>query len=129
MYYEKSFQFYQDYLEKNPNFYGYQLSLLEAYVIAGEMEMAAHYSDELDKQVFKDKSYEVLLDYLKLIIKIVDDELESYNEDYKKLRYRIENENVQLSSWSFDLLLDWKVLNQLDDFRKKRILNLTKLFH
>ena len=123
IYFNKSFDYYKNYLKTNDKNLGYHLSLLEAYVVANHKTQAINYYNLLMKRNITNQNYKYLLKYFDLIINIDDS---NYDKKYNLLREELLLEKYILSNWSFELLHSWNDLNNATN-QKEKIIKLTNL--
>lgn len=123
IYFNKSFEFYKNYLKTNDKDLGYHLSLLEAYVVANNKKEAKSYYESLMKRKITNQNYKYLLQYFNLIINIDDI---NFDEKYNTLKEELLLKKYVLSNWSFELLLSWNDFNNSLK-RKEKVKNLTNL--
>jgi len=130
IYFNKSFEFYINYLEQNKKDWGYHLSLLEAYFVSEEKQLFENYYDKLSVIGIDDPNYVILLQYFKTLMNVTKEEsVTKFNNDYNVLKEKLKRENIQLQSWSFELLLDWNKHNNLNVNQKTNIYKLTNLLN
>lgn len=128
-YFNKSFDFYKNYLEKNKTDWGYHISLLEAFIISEEKTLAQDYYNKLSLIDINDRNYKLLLNYFGIINDIVYNQTYiKFSDDFIKLNESLIKEKIELKSWSFELFLDWNKINKLTDLQKEQIIKLTNLF-
>ena len=123
IYFNKSFEFYKNYLKTNDKDLGYHLSLLEAYVVANNKKEATSYYQSLIKRKITNQNYKYLLQYFNLIINIDD---VNFYEKYNTLKEELHLKKYVLSNWSFELLLSWNDFNNNKN-HKEKIIKLTNL--
>ena len=129
LYFGESFKYYENYLENKPKSWGYHLSLLEVYLIGGEIKMANNYIKELNSKNIEDKNYKALLQYFNVIIdNVIGDNSNDYDTNYELVKSKIQQNDVSLKTWSFELLLDWNELSELSQIKRKQIKDLSDLF-
>jgi len=128
-YFKKGEQFYKDYiqsnLERDQVDYGYQLSLLELYIVQEDFSKASDYLELLKDESIDQKDKQLLLEYLGQVVAILKNEVEEI--ELNRLGGKIFIENVKISSWSFDLINLWLELTDVDEEEKDKIRNLTRL--
>lgn len=122
----ESYKFYASYLKNNPKSWGYHLSLIEAYVISNQLELAQEYLKKKEILSIKDKDYKSLISYFNIIIKIIKNE--SFHSVATKLKNNIKIDPIKLKNWSFKLLEEWVQLSSLDQEQKKSIIRLNNLY-
>jgi Leucine-rich repeat (LRR) protein len=122
-YFNKSFEFYINHLKFRKKDWGYHLSLLEAYIIAGENKKAKNYYNELTNSNFENQNYNYLLKYFDAILSI---NTNAFNNKYLDLEKELQIKKYNLPNWSFELLLFWNSLFNPSE-KKSKIQNLTKL--
>lgn len=123
-FFNKSFEFYINYLKKNNNNWGYHLSLLEVYIIAEEFNKANEYLLNLKNKDIKELKYQFLLEYFNIILDEINNN-ESFFTDYEVLKEKLKKQDVNFTGWSFELFLQWNELNSLSI--KKNLKTLTRL--
>ena len=127
--FNNSFENYKKDLNNKPKGWAYHLSLLEAYIVAGENILANSYSEKLKKTAIDDHNYKVLLRYFEIILKVIENEnYADFKNNFTQLKKHFTNQNVILKGWSFDLIRDWNQLNNLNTIQKENIEKLTNLF-
>lgn len=125
-YYEESFKFYISYLKNNPKSWGYHLSLIEAYVISNQLELAQEQLKKLEVLGVKDKNYKSLISYFNIIIEIIKNE--NFHSGNSKLKNAIKIDTIKLKRWSFQLLEEWVQISSLNQKQRKNIINLNSLY-
>lgn len=119
-YYQQRIQWAEEHGQQD---YKIQLSLLELYIISEEFSKAKEYSNALKTESITKPEDLVLLDYLELVLEIVEgEEPEAGVAQLKK-----KMQQTKISGWSFDLLRQWVRQTDLDFQKKERILDLTNL--
>ena len=126
IYFKESIQFYTSYLEKRPKAIGYHLSLVEAYIIANKISLAKKHLKKTKTLNIDYKNYDILIPYFESIINILEDE--NYKVNLNKFHTKLKENSIKLNSWSFKLIEDWVVLNNLPEDKKIKILQLNHLF-
>lgn len=98
--------------------FGYHLSLLELYIIAGITSKAKEYLFELKQVVIIPPQNEILLQYFDLVLEILSD---------NKPSSRIENfkSSGKISGWSFELFKKWILQTDISSQKKQKIIALT----
>jgi Leucine-rich repeat (LRR) protein len=125
--YEESYKFYTLYLKNNPKSWGYHLSLIEAYIISNQIDLAQIHLEKIKKLSPKDKNYKSLISYFNIIIEIIKNE--NVNLKSAQLKSQIKVDTIKLKSWSFQLMEDWIVLSSLNHKQKLDIINLNNLYN
>lgn len=125
-YYEESYKFYISYLKNNPKSWGYHLSLIEAYVISNQLELAQEHLKKIEILGIKDKNYKSLISYFNIIIEIIKNE--NFHSGHSKLKNDIKINTIKLKNWSFQLLEEWVQISSLNQNQKKNIINLNSLY-
>lgn len=127
-YFKNGEKFYKGYinrnLEQNQINYGYQLSLLELYILEENLLQASDYLSFLENEIIKPKDKQLLLEYLKHIIFILQGDINE--NDLKLFENKIANSEITISSWSFDLVNFWLEMTDVKQLKKERIKSLTK---
>lgn len=126
MSFNNAINFYEEYIEKRPNNWGYQLSLLEMYVIADKKESAQKLYSKLT-ELIDDGDYKILLEYFKVALNIIYEPNLNTNEETKRFQSFLTNKKTKLDSWSFELFLDWNEINKLSAEKKLGIKKITNL--
>lgn len=130
LYFQNSFEYYSNHLKENTKDWGHHLSLLEAYIVAGENQLAKNYYNKLTIIGIDDSNYTVLLQYFKILMNVAqENNYIQFNDDYNDFKEKLNKQNIQLKSWSFELLLDWNKLNNLNINQKQNINKLTNIFN
>lgn len=113
--FEEGIDFYQEQIKWNAENdrvdYGYQLSLLELYVISGKTSEAKEYLEKLKGEDISSGRNQALLRYFDLILSILegkanDKEIEEFSP------------SAEISGWSFELFNHW--LKQIDISTQKK---------
>ncbi len=127
LYFKNGEKFYKDYIKGNLEAeqvnYGYQLSLLELYIIQEDLSKASDYLEFLKQEPIGAKDKQLLLEYLEQVIAILQDEMEE--KELNRQSRKIFSSNQKISSWSFDLMNLWLQLSGIDMVKKEKINNLT----
>ena len=77
----------------------------------------------------EDKNYKALLQYFNVIIdNVIGDNSNDYDTNYELVKSKIQQNDVSLKTWSFELLLDWNELSELSQIKRKQIKDLSDLF-
>ncbi|QTE23025.1 leucine-rich repeat domain-containing protein [Polaribacter cellanae] len=127
-YFNESYTFYKNYISKNPKASGYHLSLIEAYIIGNNIDLAKKHLNKIEIKKFITKDYYSLIIYFKAIIYALENNLEKYNNQKNTLKKYLKNNKITLNSWSFQLIKDWLELNNLNKEQKNKIIKLNSLF-
>lgn len=126
-YFKKGEQFYRDYIQNNLKAdrvdYGYQLSLLELYIVQEDIQKASNYHEQLKREEISEKDKQLLLGYLEQVIDILQNKVKE--EELNAHIDKILRADLKISSWSFDLLKTWLELTNLDKTKVDKIRNLT----
>lgn len=125
-YFEESYQFYKKYINNNPKAWGYHLSLIEAYIIGDNIELAKEHIKNIKFLKIDDKNYSSLVSYFEIIIKII--EKINYTPNFAEFKNSLEENKVNLKSWSFQLIEDWVQLASLNKTQKIKIIRLNNLY-
>ena len=127
VYFKNGEQFYKDYIQENLEAdrvdYGYQLSLLEMYIVQEDLQKALDYNQFLKTEVISEIDKQLLLEYLGQIVAILRDK--EKENDLNIFTQKIKTANLKISSWSFDLLKTWLELSNLDKTKIDKIKSLT----
>ncbi|RXG14179.1 leucine rich repeat (LRR) protein [Leeuwenhoekiella aestuarii] len=105
--------------------YGYDLSLVELYIIANEFTEARNYLLELQPLNDMDYSSMVLMKYFNLVLSIIQEEdsakeINSFEDTFQK-------EQTDFQSWSFKLFEMWLDKADLTPKKKQTIKELTMI--
>lgn len=126
-YFKNGEQFYRDYIQNNLEAdrvdYGYQLSLLELYIVQEEVQKASNYHEQLKREEISEKDKQLLLEYLEEVVGILQDTVKE--EELNAHTAKILRAGLKIPSWSFDLLKTWLELTNLDKTKVDKIRKLT----
>jgi tetratricopeptide (TPR) repeat protein len=122
--FENAIEFYQEYLENRPKAWGYQLSLLEMYIIADKRQSAEELHSHL-KDLVDEEDYRVLLEYFRIMLAMIYEPSAKINELNQEFQSYLTNKKTRLKKWSFQLILDWNQANNLSLKQKAGIIELT----
>lgn len=121
-------KFYKNYIQHNLEAgqidFGYQLSLLELYIIKEDLPAALDYLNYLKNEQIQQKDKQLLLRYLEHVLEIFQDKAKE--AELKSFTQEIQTTGTEISSWSFDLLYSWLNLTNLKEIKATRIKRLTK---
>ncbi|QCY69896.1 hypothetical protein FHG64_11070 [Antarcticibacterium flavum] len=127
-YFSEGEKFYKKYIQHNLEAgqvdFGYQLSLLELYIIKEDLPAAQDYLDYLKKEQIQQKDKQLLLRYLEQVLKILQDKAKE--SELQSFRHEVQITETQISSWSFELIYSWLDLNNMEKIKINRIKELTK---
>lgn len=127
-YFESGEKFYKNYIKTNEKEgkmnYGYQLSLLELYIVQEDHSKVLDYINLLETDSISQMDKKLLFEYLKQIVIILQNNV--VKEDLNDLKERVFIADVKFSSWSFDLLKLWLQLSDVDEEKKEMISGLTE---
>lgn len=116
--FEKGIGFYQKQIKWNAENdrvdYGYQLSLLELYIVSGQISEAKEYLKEVKSLDIPSERNQVLLKYFNLILVTLEGEVnEKEIEEF--------DPSVEIKGWSFELFNKWLKQTDLSPQKKEKI--------
>ncbi len=124
-YFKKGVEYYENQIKaraesKNVN-YGYQLSLLEFYIIEEDFEMAKKYYNQLKNEDVSPSDKQALLKYFGFVLNVIENDFnpskwESFMESMG---------NTKIETWSFDLFKTWIKLSNIAENQKLKLLMIT----
>jgi len=122
--FDHAIDFYQEYLKSEPRAWGYQLSLLEMYIIADKRKSAEELYTHLQSSV-DEEDYIILLEYFGIMLEMIYDPSANINELNREFQSYLIHKKTILKTWSFRLLLNWNLANDLSIKQKAGIIELT----
>jgi len=122
--FENVIEFYREYLKSRPKAWGYQLSLLEMYIIADKRQSAEELHSQLNALV-DEEDYRVLLEYFRIMLEMIYEPSANINELNQEFQSYLAHKKTRLKKWSFQLILDWNQANNLSLEQKAGIIELT----
>ncbi|MBJ2176307.1 hypothetical protein JBL43_18795 [Aureibaculum sp. A20] len=124
--FNNTIKYYRKHLKNRPNDWGYQLSLLEIYVIADQKELAEKLHSKLT-ELIDEEDYKILLEYFKVALNIIYEPNLNTNKECKRFQSFLTNKKTKLNLWSFELFLDWNEINKLNAEKKSSLKTITNL--
>ncbi|MGB7784680.1 MAG: hypothetical protein WBL27_01135 [Salinimicrobium sp.] len=124
--FEEGIDFYQKQITWNAENdrvdYGYQLSLLELYIVSGKTSEAKEYLEVLKSLDIPSERNQILLQYFDLILstlegKVNQKEIEEFDP------------SVEIKGWSFELFNNWLKQTDLSTQKKEKINTLNSRIH
>ncbi|TXD49084.1 leucine-rich repeat domain-containing protein [Polaribacter sp. IC073] len=126
VYFNNSFDYYKSQLKYNPKDWGNYLSLVEAYIIGNKINLASEYINRLDKIEVENRNYKSLIPYFQEIINIA--KIDNHKFSISKFENLLKLNKFFLKNWSFKLIEDWLILNNLSEDKNKKITELNNLY-
>lgn len=126
-YFKNAEEFYKNHMRSNLEAervdYGYQLSLLELYIVQEDLSKAEQYLELLKEEQISQKDKQLLLEYLEQLVAILQDEAQEV--ELNRLAEQIFAAKIKISSWSFDLVNTWLEISNINGTKTEKIRNLT----
>lgn len=127
-YFVKGENFYKNYIQNNLKTervdFGYQLSLLELYIVQEDIPAALNYLEHLKTEQIDKKDKQLLLEYLEQVISILQDKANEAN--LNSFFRKVQVADLKISDWSFDLINTWLGLTDVDQRKIDRIKKITR---
>ena len=126
-YFKKGKKFYEKQInrnEKDENIdFGYQLSLLELYIIEEDFKKATDYYKVLIEEDISEKGKRILLEYFGIVLDILKDG--KYQAQLTSFKEKIFTDNFKINSWSFELFKNCLKQSTIESSKKEQIYSLT----
>ena len=125
-YFKKGEEFYKNEInarqKNNRADYGYQLSLLELFIVEEDFKKAQLYYEQLKKENISAKDKDKLLTYFGFILNILNNKF----EEAKWKNFTRELDGIKIESWSFDFFNMWTKFSTLPETQKQKIVKVTQ---